>query len=121
MFRSLIWLGPSFVTVTNQPASAPGDTTLGSRSKSTRHVGFAAETVPVPMSMEARAADAMHIRLAREACRHAVAEYVKKWLMKEDKWRQDQFSAIIVVFPDEKQFGSDAELEQFNYEPTIKL
>jgi hypothetical protein len=72
-------------------------------------------------TLEKRAIDPNHIRLVREACRQSVAEFVKKWLMREDYWRNDRFNSIIVVFPDEATFISDDQLEQFQYEPTIKL
>jgi hypothetical protein len=71
--------------------------------------------------LEQRAADAAHMKLVREACRQSVADFVKKWLMREDYWRADRFSSITVIFPDEAQLMSDEQLEQFSYEPTIKL
>ncbi len=72
-------------------------------------------------TLEQRAADAAHMRLVREACRQSVADFVKKWLMREDYWRGDRFSSVTVVSPDEAQVASDEQLEQFTYEPTIKL
>jgi hypothetical protein len=71
--------------------------------------------------LEQRAADAAHMKLVREACRQSVANFVKKWLMREDYRRADPFSSITVIFPDEAQVISDEQLEQFSYEPTIKL
>ena len=71
--------------------------------------------------LDQRAGDSKHIKLVREACRQSVAEFVKKWLMKEDFWRSDRFTSIVVVFADEQSVNSDEELEQFHYEPTIKL
>ena len=71
--------------------------------------------------LDQRAGDSKHIKLVREACRQSVAEFVKKWLMKEDFWRSDRFTSIVVVFADEQSVSSDEELEQFHYEPTIKL
>lgn len=71
--------------------------------------------------LEQRAGDAKHIKLVREGCRQSVADFVKKWLMKEDHWRSDRFSSIVVVFPDEATFNSDQELGQYHYEPTVKL
>lgn len=72
-------------------------------------------------TLETRAFEPSHIRFAREACRESVAEFVKKWLVKEDRWRTDRFSAIVVVFPDEGKFDSDDQLEQFQREPSVKL
>jgi hypothetical protein len=47
------------------------------------------------------AGDHRHINLVREECRKTVAEFVKTWLLKEEHWRTDRFSAIKVVFSDE--------------------
>lgn len=71
--------------------------------------------------LEKRACDEKHIKLVREACRQSVAAFVKKWLTKEDQWRNDLFSSIVVVFPDEAAINSDQELEQHRYEPAVKL
>lgn len=71
--------------------------------------------------LDQRAGDSKHMKLVREACRQSVAEFVKKWLMKEDFWRSDRFTSIVVVFPDEATINSDQELEQYHYEPTVKL
>lgn len=71
--------------------------------------------------LDQRAGDFKHMMLVREACRQSVADFVKKWLMKEDFWRTDRFSSIVVVFPSEASFHTDQELEQYRYEPTIKL
>jgi hypothetical protein len=43
---------------------------------------------------------ATHI-LVREACRRRVAEFVRDWLLREDHWRSDRFSAVSVAFEDE--------------------
>lgn len=71
--------------------------------------------------LEQVAGDAKHIKLVREACRQSVADFVKKWLMKEEYWRSDRFSSIVVIFPDETTINSDQELEQYHYEATVKL
>ncbi len=72
-------------------------------------------------SLEKRAMDPGHMQLAREACRQSVAEFVKKWLMKEEYWSKDRFSAIIVVFPDEIHVTSDQELLRIEREPSARL
>jgi len=72
-------------------------------------------------TLETRAFEPSHLRLSREACRQSVAEFVKQWLMKKDRWRTDRFSEIVVVFPDEGKFDSDDQLEQFQREPSVKL
>ncbi len=71
--------------------------------------------------LDQRAGDTKHMKLVREACRQSVAEFVKKWLMKEDFWRTDRFTSIVVVFPDEGTISSDQELEEYHYIPTVKL
>jgi hypothetical protein len=71
--------------------------------------------------LDERARDPKHVKLVREACRQSVGDFVQKWLMKEDFWRNDRFSSIVVVFSDEATVNSDEELEQLHYEPTVKL
>ena len=72
-------------------------------------------------SLEQRAGDTAHLQLVREACRHSVAEFVKKWLMREGEWKSDHFTSIVVVFPDEATVTSDQDLLRFRHEPTIRL
>jgi hypothetical protein len=72
-------------------------------------------------TLDRRALSPQHLRLSREQCRQSVAEFVQKWLMKEDRWRTDEFSSIIVVFPDEGKFDSDDQLERIEREPSVKL
>ena len=71
--------------------------------------------------LDERAHDPKHVEHVREACRRSVADFVRKWLMKEDFWRKDRFSSIVVAFSDEATVNSDEELEQLHYEPTVKL
>ena len=47
------------------------------------------------------AGDPRRLALAREECRKTVAEFVRDWLLREDHWRKDRFTAIEVVFADE--------------------
>jgi len=75
----------------------------------------------ITAELSRKAADRRHIALAREECRKSIAAFVKNWLLKEEHWRKDGFSTITVVFPDEKTFLTDQELEQFQYQPTAKL
>jgi len=72
-------------------------------------------------SLEQRAGDTAHLQLVREACRHSVAEFVKKWLMREGQWKSDHFTSIVVVFPDEATVTSDQDLLRFRHEPTLRL
>lgn len=55
--------------------------------------------------LEKRAGDKEHRDFVREACRQAVGEFVKSWLMKEDFWKGDGFRQVVVVFPDEVTNG----------------
>jgi hypothetical protein len=71
--------------------------------------------------LEQRATDVAHLQLAREACRQSVAEFVKRWLLREAHWRTDRFSVIVVVFPDEVSVTSDQGLLQLPSTPTLKL
>lgn len=73
------------------------------------------------LDLEKRAADSNHLRLAREACRQSVAGFVKNWLMREERWRQDRLTSIVVVFPDEVKVNSDADLENLQKDPTVHL
>ena len=52
-------------------------------------------------TLAAYAADAQHLALVREPCRLRLAEFVRTWLLREDQWRQDRFTAVTVVFADE--------------------
>ena len=68
-----------------------------------------------------RAADDVHRQLVREACRKSVADFVRTWLMREQQWGKNGFTAIIVVFPDEVTVASDEELSRLPSEPVIRL
>lgn len=72
-------------------------------------------------SLEHRAADTTHLQLVREACRHSVAEFVQRWLMREGQWQRDKFTSIVVLFPDEAKIASDQDLLRFRHEPTLRL
>jgi hypothetical protein len=48
------------------------------------------------------ASNPQHLNMVRETARKTVAEFVRRWLLKEDHWRNDRFRAIVVVFADEK-------------------
>jgi hypothetical protein len=72
-------------------------------------------------TLEQRAGDTAHLQLVREACRHSVAGFVKKWLMREGQWRSDRFTSIVVLFPDEAKIASDQDLLQFRHEPTVRF
>lgn len=48
-----------------------------------------------------RAADPRHMALSREACRKSVADFVKRWLLREKRWSSSGFGSIVVIFPDE--------------------
>lgn len=61
--------------------------------------------------LEERAADPRHLRLVREECRKSVAEYVRNWLVREDHWGRDRFTAVVVVFEDELPPGGQGPLD----------
>ncbi len=61
------------------------------------------------------AMDQRHLDMVREHCRRGVARFVRMWLLKEDHWRRDRFSAIKVIFADE------ADVEPANIEPAARL
>jgi hypothetical protein len=72
-------------------------------------------------TLEQRAGDSAHLQLVREACRHSVAEFVRKWLLREGQWRNDRFTSIVVLFPDEAAVSSDEDLLHLRHEPTLRL
>jgi hypothetical protein len=71
--------------------------------------------------LEQRAMDDPHQQLVRDACRKSVAEFVRNWLMREQQWRSDRFTAIIVAFPDEVTVASDRDLLRLQSQPTVRL
>jgi len=54
-------------------------------------------------TLSARATEPAHIALVRESCRRRVAEFVRVWLLREDQWRDDRFTAVTVAFEDEPE------------------
>ena len=48
-----------------------------------------------------RASDPEHLALAREACRRTVAEFVTRWLVREQDWRNDPDHQVVVRFQSE--------------------
>lgn len=53
-------------------------------------------------TVSGRAADPVTIALVRERCRRQVAEFVRAWLLREEHWGDDRFTAISVTFADER-------------------
>ncbi len=49
------------------------------------------------------ASDPRHRELVRETCRKGVARFVRNWLLEEDHWRTDRFTAVKVIFADETE------------------
>jgi hypothetical protein len=72
-------------------------------------------------TLNQRASDPARMNLIRENCRHSVAAFVRRWLMREDHWRTDRFTAITVVFADELPAQPEPDLENHPYQPTIEL
>ena len=56
-----------------------------------------------------------HLGLVREEARRAVAQFVKNWLLKEEHWKKDRFTAIHVIFADE------ANPDDYPAKPTLEL
>jgi len=54
-------------------------------------------------TLSARATESAHVALVRESCRRRVAEFVRVWLLREDQWRDDRFTAVTVAFEDEPE------------------
>ena len=71
--------------------------------------------------LEARAGDRRHLRHVREDCRKSVAEFVRRWLLREDHWRKDRFTAVVVVFTDELKGNPESVLEDRVKRPTLTL
>lgn len=72
----------------------------------------------------ARASDRRHLKAVREECRKAAAEFVRAWLLREDHWRKDRFTAVLVMFPDELTKPGrtlDIELDGRPLVPTLSL
>jgi hypothetical protein len=65
-----------------------------------------------------RAEKSDHRDAVREECRKSVADFVQTWLMREDHWRQDRFTSIMVQFPDD---GSLFFSRGGSQEPVIRL
>jgi len=66
-----------------------------------------------------RAANPTHIDLVREQCRRSVADFVQTWLIKNSQW-PEKINAIVVVFPDEKEFSTDSALSGYVAQPIIQ-
>lgn len=54
-------------------------------------------------TLSQRASDPATLRLVREECRRQLAGFVRGWLLREDQWRDDRFTAVSVAFADEPQ------------------
>jgi hypothetical protein len=52
-------------------------------------------------TLTTRAGDPRTLGLVREICRRRVAEFVRDWLLREDQWREEGFTAVTVTFEDE--------------------
>ena len=63
--------------------------------------------------LQERAGDAAHLALAREQSRLSVASFVRAWLLKEDHWRTNRFTSIVVKFADE--VGEEPAFENLPY------
>jgi hypothetical protein len=57
-------------------------------------------------TLEEYAQDEKHMDAARQKFRPVVADFVRAWLLKENQWRADRFTSVIVVFEDEQSDAS---------------
>ena len=64
------------------------------------------------------ASDMKHMREARDKGRVTIARFVRAWLVRENQWGVDQFSKIIVVFPDEPMPGDSQKHPTLRFEPS---
>lgn len=69
--------------------------------------------------LDKSAEDKKHRAAVREDARESVGKFVKNWLMREDHWRKDRFTAIIVEFPDDPK--SDNNPSFTDQAPVIRL
>ena len=72
-------------------------------------------------TLEQRAIAPARLALVRENSRRSVAAFVRAWLMQEDYWRTDRFTAIVVMFADEATLASESELERARLAPTLEF
>jgi hypothetical protein len=68
-------------------------------------------------TLRKRAASRETLAFVRETCRRRVAEFVRGWLLREDQWRADRFTAVTVVFDDETDIDLDARSPTLIREP----
>lgn len=68
-----------------------------------------------------RAMEPSHLALVREASRQSIGAFVRKWLLQEGQWATNRFNAVLVVFPDEVNIQSDADLLKLDVAPTLRL
>ena len=53
-------------------------------------------------TLEANAKEERRMDAARQKFRPVVADFVRAWLLKENEWRADRFTSVVVVFEDEQ-------------------
>jgi hypothetical protein len=68
-------------------------------------------------TLKTRAASRETLEFVRETCRWRVAEFVRGWLLREDQWRADRFTAVTVVFDDEAGVDPGAQSPTLIREP----
>ena len=59
--------------------------------------------------------DSRRLELVRDACRQSVAEFIRRWLENEGRWRQGKFTAISVKFASEHIAPSSPTLQLLSY------
>lgn len=73
----------------------------------------------ITQHLSKRAGNPKHVDLVREQCRRSVAEFVQKWLVKNLQW-PEKLKAVVVVFPDEKEFSTGGALSGYSAQPIIQ-
>lgn len=66
-----------------------------------KHEQLASLEAAMTPELEKRASESRLRENVREECRKSVGEFVRTWLIREDHWRKERFTAIIVHFPDD--------------------
>ncbi len=61
--------------------------------------------------------DPRRLELVRDACRQSVAEFIRRWLENEGRWRQGKFTAISVRFATEPVVPSSPTLQLLSFNP----
>jgi len=70
-----------------------------SRFDSSQQLDALERTITPKLNEYARTPE--RVALAREQARLTVAKFIRAWLLREDQWRDDKITSVVVVFADE--------------------